>query len=163
MANKSLRNYLSLIFLFTPALLFGLLLLFYKENEKLRLSIDAGINYNLYGFLKYGICLLGSLLTGWWLLKHAPLVIPLSVLSFYLLEVPFLFLFPLLLDHSSKPILTGLYKVFEIGIAKCLSIVMPIAFLMLAGLFRKRNGLRNWHLGCLAILIWYHNEVRTRV
>jgi hypothetical protein len=124
---------------------------------------DPSINYNGYGFLKYGICLLGFLSTSWWLLEHAPLLTPLSVLSFYVLEVQFLFLFPLLIDHSSKPIRTGLNKVFEIGIVKCLSIVMPIALMMLLGLFRKRNTLTSWHVGCLAILIWYHHEVRTRI
>jgi hypothetical protein len=119
-------------------------------------------NYNFYGFLKYGICFMGSGLCCWWFLKHAPLLTPLSVLCFYLLEIQFLFLFPLLLDNSGKPILTGMCKVFEIGIGKCLFIVMPIAFFMVLGLFKKRNNLMDWHIGCLAILIWYNNEVRVR-
>jgi hypothetical protein len=124
---------------------------------------NTGTNYNLYGFLKYGICLAGSVLSCWWFLKHAPLLTPLSALCFYLLEVQFLFLFPLLLDNSRKPVLSGLNKVFEIGIGKCLLTVMPIAFFMVLGLFRKGNHLRNWHIGCLAILILYNNEVRARL
>ena len=121
------------------------------------------VNYTLYGYLKYGICLSGFLIVIWWCSSHMPLLLPLSILLFYVLEIHFLFLFPLLIDHSKRPILTGVRETFKLGILKCLSIVIPISMFMLIGLFRKKDWVRNWYIGCLAILIWYNNEVRNRI
>ena len=126
-------------------------------------SWDPAINYNLYGFLKYGICMAGLLLSGWWFLVSAPLLLPVSILVFYLLEIQFLFLFPLLLDNSDKPIRNGIREVFKIGIINCLFTVIPIGFYMMIGLFHKRQRYRNWYIGCMAILIWYNDEVRARL
>ena len=124
---------------------------------------DPKINYTLYGYLKYAICLSGSLAALWWFSTYSPLLLPLSVIIFYILEIHFLFLFPLLLDHSKRPILRGARATFNIGLLKCLSIVIPISMFMLIGLFRKGDSVRNWYIGCLAILIWYNHEVRNRI
>lgn len=132
-------------------------------DEKDTRPFDAGINYNFYGSLKYGICFSAFLLSIWWFSKHEPLLIPLSILLFYLFEVQFLFLFPLLLDNARKPLLRSLRETYKIGIPKCMFIVIPISFFMMIGLFQKKDIFRNWHIGCLAILIWYNNEIRIRV
>ena len=124
---------------------------------------DPGANYTLYGYLKYTVCLTGFFLAIVWSYEHNLLLAPLSVLLFYLLEIQFLFLFPLLIDRSKSPILTGIRKVFRIGILQCLSTVIPISFFMLTGILRKGDWTRNWHIGCLAILIWYNNDVRNRI
>jgi|GEM_PF-965523 len=123
---------------------------------------NTNINYNFYGYLKYGICLSSACLTTWWLSGYGWPYIPLSILSFYFLEVQFLFLFPLLIDHASRPIYTGIYTTFKIGPVKCLLTVIPISIFMMTGLFWKKDRFRNWYIGCLAILIWYNNEVRNR-
>lgn len=120
-------------------------------------------NYNLYGFIKYGSCLAISILSAWWLSGYHLLLTPLSLLVFYLCEIHFLFLFPLLIDNTPRPILTGIRSVYRIGIVKCLVTVIPIAIFMLAGLLRRKNNFRNWYIGCFAVLIWYNNEVTTRI
>jgi hypothetical protein len=132
-------------------------------DERSNQPWDPAINYNLYGFLKYGICVAGFFLSCWWFSAYSPLLAPCSILVFYLCEIQFLFLFPLLIDHSRQPILSGIREVFKIGIFKCLCTVIPIAFFMMMGLFHKRGRYRNWDIGCLAILIWYKDEVRTRL
>jgi hypothetical protein len=124
---------------------------------------DPAINYNLYGFLKYGICVAGFLLSCVGLAVYAPLLVPVSILVFYLFEIQFLFLFPLLIDHSEKPVIMGIRAVFTIGIIHCLFTVIPIGCYMLAGLLHKRQRYRNWYIGCMAILIWYNDEVRNRL
>ena len=124
---------------------------------------DPKVNYTLYGYLKYGVCLAGSLAAIWWSSTHIPALLPLSVILFYILEIHFLFLFPLLIDHSKRPVIRGIQATFKIGMLKCLSIVIPISLFMLTGLFRKGDSVRNWYIGCLAILIWYNNEVRNRI
>ncbi|HWK08354.1 MAG TPA: hypothetical protein VNS58_32230 [Puia sp.] len=126
-------------------------------------AFNPHINYTLYGSLKYGICLLGCGLSGWWLSKYSMLLTPLSILVFFLLEVNFLFLFPLLIDNSATPVRGSIRAVFKIGILKCVFTVIPIALFMVVGLFRKRETVRNWYIGCLAILIWYNDEVRNRI
>lgn len=126
-------------------------------------SFDPAINYNFYGYLKYGICISGAFLAAWWLSGYGWLFIPLAILLFYLLEIHFLFLFPLLIDHSSRPVLTGIRAIFKIGIVQCLFTVIPISIFMMTGLLWKKDRFRNWYIGCLAILIWYNNEVRNRI
>jgi hypothetical protein len=121
------------------------------------------INYNLYGFLKYGICLLGCSITAWWLSKYSMLLMPLSIFVFYLLEAQLLFLFPLLIDNSPAPVVASIRTAFRIGILKCVFTVIPIAIFMIIGLFRKKDATRNWQIGCIAILIWYIDEVRNRI
>ena len=124
---------------------------------------DPKINYSLYGYLKYGICLTGLSLACYWSFKFSMLLIPLSILLFYLLEIHFLFLFPLLIDRARWPVLNGIREVFRIGVIPCLLTVIPISIFMMTGLFRRKNSFRNWYIGCLSILIWYKNEVRNRI
>ncbi|HEY4063657.1 MAG TPA: hypothetical protein VGM30_17235 [Puia sp.] len=124
---------------------------------------DPTKNYTFYGWLKYGICGTGFLLSLIGLSKYSLLFMPLSLLFFYLLEIHFLFLFPLLIDHSTNPIGMGIKEVYKIGVFKCLITVIPIGVFMMIGLLRKDDRFRNWYIGCLAILIWYNNEARNRI
>ena len=123
-------------------------------------GFDSHVRYTAYGLLKYGICLTMGGLT---ILVCGPYGIPASVLAFYLTEIHFLFLFPLLIDRAPRPLLASLKATYKIGPWRCLVTVIPIAFYMLAGLFRKNNRLTNWYIGCLAILIWYKHEIRNRL
>ncbi|MBS1663752.1 MAG: hypothetical protein JST68_22095 [Bacteroidetes bacterium] len=120
---------------------------------------DPTVRYTGYGLLKYGVCLTASSVL---LLLFGPLAIPLSIVIFYLFEVHFLFLFPLLIDQTPHPILASVRATYKIGLAQCFFTVIPIAVYMMAGLFRKTNRLDNWYVGCLAIVIWYNHEIRNR-
>jgi hypothetical protein len=55
--KKTFRDYLSLIFLFMPGLLFGLLLLLYKENGRLKL----GSHFPYAGWQFYAIAIFGMI------------------------------------------------------------------------------------------------------
>jgi hypothetical protein len=133
-----------------------------NELEGSTPSFDTGINYSFYGYLKYSICTCGLLTSAWWLSGFGWLFIPLSILPFYFLEIHFLFLFPLLIDHAEQPVTTSIREMFRIGVIRCLSTVIPVSIFMMTGLIFKKDRLRNWYVGCLAILIWYNNEVRNR-
>ncbi|MDO6432784.1 hypothetical protein Q4E93_19410 [Flavitalea sp. BT771] len=124
---------------------------------------DPEINYTLMGYLKYGICLTGASLACWWSLQYDPFLLPLSILVFYLLEVQFLFLFPLLIDGAKQPILSGIREVLRIGVIRCLLTVIPLSIFMMTGLLRRKNNFHHWYIGCLSILIWYKHEVRNRI
>jgi len=140
--------------------------MFDRLNEldgKKEQAFNTTVNYNFYGCLKYGVCLTGFGLSICCCLHYNYWCIPMSILLFYVLEVHFLFLFPLLIDNSQRPMLTGIQKTYQLGLFKCLFTVVPIAIFMLLGLLRKKDPFRNWHIGCLAILIWYKNEVRNRI
>jgi len=129
---------------------------------------DSGISYTAYGIAKYGICLTAAGLTAAGLaaagISGYPLfAAPLSILVFYLFEIHFLFLFPLLIDRTPRPLLTSIRATYKIGVWRCLITVIPIAVYMLIGLTRKNDRLANWHTGCLAIVIWYDHEIRNRL
>lgn len=121
---------------------------------------DPKINYSLYGAIKYTICLTGLSVA---LITQRVWSIPLGIIIFYLLEVHFLFLFPLLIDGEPRPLLASLRATHKIGVGRCLAMVVPIAGFMVLGLLRKTDRLRNWYVGCLAIIIWYNHEIRARL
>jgi len=119
--------------------------------------------FGLYGCYKYGISLLtfvGSFLA---LEKVSMLLTPLAVLFFYVVEVHFLFLFPLLLDRAKNPILTSMRATYRIGFLRALFGVLTIGVYMLSGLLNRHNPLRRWHIGCLSVILWYQYEVRNRL
>lgn len=134
------------------------------ENEPETTTVfDASINFSYYGYLKYGLSLLSFLAAGFALGKVHLLLTPLAVLVFYVFEVHFLFLFPLLIDGAKNPIQTSIRQTYRIGFGKALFWVFTIALYMLSGLLNHRNPWRKWHIGCLSIVLWYRHEVRDRV
>lgn len=124
---------------------------------------DPSINFRYYGYLKYGISLLAFLTSCFAFGKLHLLLMPLAVLVFYVFEVHFLFLFPLLLDRVENPILTSIKQTYLTGFIKALVWVFIIAMYMLSGLLNPRNPWRKWHIGCLSIVLWCRYEVRDRV
>lgn len=135
-----------------------------REDEPEAAAVfDASVNFSYYGYLKYGLSLLAFLASCFALGKVHVLLTPLAVLAFYVLEVHFLFLFPLLLDRVENPIQTSIRQTYRIGFVKALLWVFTIAVYMLSGLLNHRNPWRKWHIGCLSIVIWYRHEVRNRV
>ncbi len=119
--------------------------------------------FTKHGILKYGISLLAFFISAFLFGKYYVCLLPLSVLIFYLVEVQFLFLFPLLIDEVPDPILKSFHATYMIGVFRALVITMGIGIFMMVGLLRVRDPLYNWHIGCLAVLIWYRDEVRDRV
>jgi hypothetical protein len=126
-------------------------------------SFNPNTPYTTYGLLKYGICGTASIAALIALATFNPWLIPLSIIIFYLAEIHFLFLFPILIDQTPHPILASIRATYRIGITKCLLTVIPIATYMLIGLLHKKDRLTNWYIGCLAIIIWYNHEIRTRL
>ncbi|TVT42597.1 hypothetical protein FNT36_00420 [Hymenobacter setariae] len=94
---------------------------------------------------------------------HLLWLLPLAGLAFYVVEVHFLFLFPLLLDRVAHPLRTSIWATYQVGFMRALTWTLAIAAFMLAGLLNRRQPWRNWHIGCLALIHWYHHEVRPRV
>lgn len=116
-----------------------------------------------YGLLKYGICF-GVFLGAFFLFWHLqPWLIPLSILVFYLCEIHFLFLFPLLIDQVPRPVCASVRMTYRMGLIRTAFTVMHIGFFMVSGLFQYKNPFKKWHIGCLAIVIWYQYEVRNRL
>lgn len=123
---------------------------------------DTGIPFTFYGMLKYGIALCMGCAFVAWAAQNNAFLLPLSIVVFYFFEVHFLFLFPLLIDNVSNPLRKSIKHTYRIGIFRCMITVIFIGFYMLVGLLKIKAPLHNWHIGCLAILIWYKNEVRDR-
>jgi len=119
--------------------------------------------YWLYGILKYGISILFFMTWIYLSFQTSLFLLPFSILIFYFVEVHFLFLFPLLIDNIVYPIKTSIYHVYRIGIFNCLFTTLSIGVFMLTGLFNLKSPFKNWYIGCLAIIIWYKNEVRVRL
>lgn len=124
---------------------------------------DRSIDFNAYGWLKYTLCVSALLLSAWAFYRIAPWLMPVSLLVFYIAEVHFLFLFPLLIDGVEHPLQTSICITYRIGLFRVLVRVIPIGLFMMIGLFRFSDPFRNWHTGCLAVLIWYEQDVRDRV
>lgn len=125
---------------------------------------DETINFGWYGGLKYGCSLLALLVAAGAVAKLGrPLLLPLAGLAFYVVEIHFLFLFPLLLDRVAHPLRASIRATYRVGLLKALAWTLAIAAFMLAGLLNRRRPWRNWHIGCLALIHWYHHEVRAGV
>jgi hypothetical protein len=123
----------------------------------------ASRKYSVYGWMKYGLSLMAMIISLWMCVNINLWLLPLSIVVFYLVEVHFLFLFPLLIDDVASPVLTSIQQTYKSGLFVSLLTVMPIGFYMLAGLLNVRDPFRNWHVGCLAVILWYKNEVRNRI
>lgn len=127
-------------------------------------GFDEQRRFGWYGGIKYGSGLLAFLAVGGVVLGlHRPVLLPLAGLAFYVVEVQFLFLFPLLLDRVAHPLRTSIRATYRVGFLKSLGWTLALAALMLAGLLNRRRPWHNWHLGCLALLNWYRHEVRAWV
>ena len=123
----------------------------------------ASRKYTMYGLLKYGLSLSAMIISFWVFVNINVWLLPLSIIVFYFVEVHFLFLFPLLVDNVGSPVWTSIQQTYKSGLFVSLLTVIPIGFYMMAGLLNVRDPFRNWHVGCLAVLLWYKNEVRSRI
>lgn len=124
---------------------------------------DPSINFFGYGVFKYGLSILVTVLFLLLITKINLFLLPSLVIIFYFVEVHFLFLFPILFDKKTNPIATSIKYTYQIGLIHLIVNVIPIALFMIWGLFHFKNPLRSWLVGCIAILIWYKDEIRDRL
>jgi hypothetical protein len=134
-----------------------------NDQESNTDKFDDSINFEFYGLLKYAISLSAFIVSFLFLLKINIALLPLSIPIFYLFEIHFLFLFPLLLDRVKNPLWASIKQTYRAVFFKTLFVVMQIGFFMVSGLFDLKDPFRKWHIGCLAVIIWYQNEVRNRI
>lgn len=135
----------------------------WMQAELGRLAVTAftevsPTDYSRAGLFKYGLASLTSVLVILLGPSQIWLKIPVAVSVFYVVEAHFLFLFPLLASNHPKPYRTSVKLTYRIGLFRCVVNILPIAIFMLAGLIRGEAPLRNWYIGCRAILIWYLDE-----
>ena len=121
-------------------------------------------DFNIYGIIKYGLSITVAVLVLILMFPlHIPFAIMLAILAFYIVEVHFLFLFPLLIDRVKSPFVTSIKITYSLGFIECLIFTMVIAIYMIVGLFNTFYPLKNWYTGCLVIVLWYQDEVRDRI
>jgi hypothetical protein len=130
------------------------------ENPRI---FNPHVCYEWYGILKYGVALLAFGISVYGFMGIHWALLPLSVLAFYGFEILFLFLFPLLIDQKPNPLRSSFKMTYAVGYLRALSVVVPIGLYMTIGLLRFKSPLYYWHVGCLAIVIWYDEEVRNRL
>ncbi|WP_153799144.1 hypothetical protein [Foetidibacter luteolus] len=131
------------------------------DNSR-KVHVNPGTNFTFYGLLKYGLCIVASVIACCFLYRESIFLVPAAFFVFYLCEVHLLFLFPLLIDNTTNPVWKSIRHTYKIGLLNALSRVIPISLYMIAGLFNINTAFKNWHAGSIAILIWYKNEVRNR-
>lgn len=114
------------------------------------------------GLLKYGLAAAAASLVGAVALAFDPLLLPLVVVAFYLVEVRMVFVFPLALDGHAAP-LVGSHDLLQRTMPwpQATARVMRIAAEMLCGGLLGRGLLRSWCVGCLAVVLWYEEARRT--
>ncbi len=135
----------------------------HEGENSVGINFISSTNYRAYGLLKYGLSLAAFFVSLFFLVKIHIFLAPASIVVFYLFEVHFLFLFPLLIDQVPNPLLSGIKQTYRIGLFTAMMTVIPIGCYMMIGLLRWRAPFRNWYTGCLAILIWYQYDVRNRL
>lgn len=95
---------------------------------------NVSTSFEGYGYLKYGICLFSFILSGVFLSNKTIFLLPFAILVFYILEVHFLFLFPLLIDRMERPLLESIRMTYKVGVFRTLFTVIPIGFFYAYGL-----------------------------
>jgi hypothetical protein len=134
-----------------------------NEPAAVEKKFDPATSFGWYGWLKYGICC-SAFFAALVLFSMVNIFLtPLAVLVFYFFEVQFLFLFPLLIDNNPQPIRASIRATYQTGIFTCMKTVIPISIFMLAGLLNLKQPFKNWHIGSMAIIIWYKNDIRNRL
>lgn len=118
-------------------------------------------SFHWLGCVKYGIASAAALaclaltwwVSPWWLLAVVPV--------FYGIEAQAVFLFPLALDGCPRPFREARrWTKLAGGTVVVMSVVLPLAAVMLLGGFCGRGFVRSWCLGCLAVCFWYE-DLRT--
>ena len=128
-----------------------------QELNLVKANQAPNLPWNRIGYCKYALVSLAALV----LSGAFGLIQPLLFLSFpiwfYLLELPLVFLFPILIQHKSFSIKHSILLIQKTGFTASYLILIQLA----AGMLIPSKNFHNWHKGCLAVLIWYE-EVTAR-
>lgn len=110
--------------------------------------------FQFWGVFKYVFSLLVGISI---LLLNWPLGIttPLAIAAFYIIEVQFCFLFPLIVDNRKPFFLNSILLTHRVGFWRCLRLVLYFAAYMLTSGYGRKHFLLAWHIGCLAVLLAY--------
>lgn len=114
-------------------------------------------SFHQLGWIKYSLAVIGAILflMGVLALKLW-LLVPVTILIFYAIEVQMVFLFPLALDGSLSPFRESLQWTRKAGgTLSAMLTVIPLAVVMLFGGWVGQGFIRSWSLGCLAVVLWY--------
>jgi hypothetical protein len=113
--------------------------------------------YGWYGIFKYALAVFFTLLfllIAFYFKTYY--LFPISILIFYLAEAQFIFLFPILIDNSSSPLVDSLRMTHRAGgTLSVLRILLSIALYMVSGGLTKNNFMKNWIIGCIMMVVWY--------
>lgn len=118
--------------------------------------------YNLAGIFKYGVSIIISTLVALLLLRISMWLEPIVIILFYIVEVHFLFLFPIIIANDRNSFIKSIKLTYRIGYFSSLVKLIGIAGFMLIGFLNRKHPLKNWYIGCLAIIIWYKHAMEHR-
>ena len=113
------------------------------------------VNFTYYGIFKYLTVSAVGLASASILFRILPFLFPVSILIFYLAEMFFLFMFPLLIDGCRNPAAENFALVKKTGFIRSFYCLLRIAFKMISGIFNTADPFKEWKIGCIAVLFWY--------
>lgn len=130
--------------------------LWYLRRQRLP-ALDLPLNR--LGIAKYSLAGGAALLVATTaLLLGAWALLVLCVPVFYAVEAQMVFLFPLALDGVPAPFREARrWTVRAGGTLAVMTVVLPLAAVMLFGGFARQGFVRSWCLGCLAVCLWYED------
>ncbi|MCA9322363.1 MAG: metallophosphoesterase, partial [Planctomycetes bacterium] len=132
------------------------------RNEDVRGNSSA--HYGRAGWRKYAPCLLvAAIVAAVGVARLGWLVIVPAAVTFYAMEAQTVFLFPLLADHGRR----GQRALRALnhragGTLTIMTVVLPLAAKMTLGGLADGRFRRSWLQGCVAVVIWYEDLLRTR-
>lgn len=117
------------------------------------------VGWQRLGVTKYALCLLAAAVATAAALPFVPLFAAVvGVLIFYVVEVQFVFAFPIALDSHARPLRKSASVLrHSTGTLRGVATVVPLATVMLFGGFVGRGFVRSWCVGCLGVLVWYEH------
>ena len=125
-----------------------------KEED----AFNDKVRYGMYGLLKYGIATFLMLSSAYLLFQVHPGLLPFCLFFFFLGEVHFLFMFPLLIEGKDHPLRRSVRLTYRMGLFSSMWTLFLIAAYMMVGLLDFKKPLWKWYVGCMAIIEWYKGE-----
>ncbi len=119
-------------------------------------------NFTCYGIFKYLTVSAAGLVSAGILIRISLFLLPVSILIFYLTEMFFLFLFPLLIDRCRNPAAENFAILKKTGLIRSFYCLLRIAFKMISGIFNTADPFKEWKIGCIAVLFWYKEVSSSR-
>ena len=116
-----------------------------------------------WGTIKYTLSVLAGLTILFISGEASSFALIMAAFAFYLVEVHFLFLFPLIIDREAPLLRVSVRATYRVGLWRALSTTISIAAYMIEGLFKFQKPLYQWYVGCACIVVWYEEEIRDRI